>query len=62
MYETPASTAAFCIETTGDWISMSECIALTGQDSLFTGSDPGMMGPDMTPESSPGMSPQPGIN
>ena len=50
MYETPASTAAFCIEITGDWIGMSECIALTDQDSLFTGGNPGLMGPDMFPQ------------
>ena len=50
LYETPASTAAFCIETTGDWIGMSECIVLTDQDQLFLGSDPGMMGPDMYPQ------------
>ena len=66
MYETPASAAAFCIETTGDWISMSECIALTDQDSLLMGSGPGMMGPDLGldlgPDLDPGISPQPGIN
>ncbi len=58
MYETPASTAAFCIEITGDWIGMSECIALTDQDSLFTGGNPGLMGPDMGPD----MFPQQGVN
>ncbi len=66
MYETPGSTAAFCIETTGDWIAMSECIALTDQDSLFMGNGPGMMGPDMGPDLGPdigqGLPPQPGIN
>ena len=47
MYETPASTGAFCIEITGDWIGMSECIALTDQDSLFMGGNPGTIGPDI---------------
>jgi hypothetical protein len=58
LYETPASTAAFCIETTGDWIGMSECIAITDQDQLFMGNDPGMMGPDMGSD----MHPQQGVN
>lgn len=62
LYESPASTAAFCIETSGDWIGMSECIALTDQDSLFMGSDPFMMGPDMGPEYAPGAVPQSGMN
>jgi hypothetical protein len=58
MVETPASTAAFCIETTRDWIGMAECIAFADQDSLFMGNDPGMMGPDF--ES--GMFPEAGMN
>ncbi len=62
MYETPASSAAFCIETTGDWISMSECILLMDQDPLFMGNDPGMMGPEFAPDMDSGLSPQPGIN
>ena len=62
LYETPASTAAFCIETSGDWIGMSECIALTGQDSLFMGGDPFMTDPGMGPESGPGVLPQSGVN
>ncbi len=66
MYETPASTAAFCIETTGDWIGMPECLVLTEQDSFFMGSDPGLMGPDLGPEYGPDTEPsnflEPGVN
>ena len=62
LYETPASTAAFCFETSGDWIGMSECIALTGQDSLFMGGDPFVTDPDMGPEFGPGVLPQSGVN
>jgi hypothetical protein len=62
IYESPASTAAFCIETTGDWIGMSECIALTDQDSLFMGNDPGMMAPGMGTEFGTGMYPKAGVN
>ena len=53
LYETPASTAAFCIETTADWIGMSDCIVLTDRGNTFMGSDPTMMGPEMWLE--PGM-------
>ncbi|MEE8439984.1 MAG: hypothetical protein V3S07_10370 [Micropepsaceae bacterium] len=62
MYEMPASTAAFCIEITGDWIGMSECIALTDQDSLFMGGNPGMMGPGMGPDIGSGILSAPGTN
>ena len=62
LYETPASAAAFCIETSGDWIGMSECIALTDQNSLFMGNDPLMMGPELGPEFGPGVLPQSGVN
>jgi hypothetical protein len=50
LYETPASTAAFCVETTADWIGMSECILITDQSSLYGGTDPSLGGPDMGPE------------
>jgi len=53
LYETPASTAVFCIETTVDWIGMSECIQLTDNSDMFMGTDPTMMPPDMWLE--PGM-------
>jgi hypothetical protein len=53
LYETPASTAAFCIETTGDWIGMSDCILISDQSGPFMGSDPSLMGPEYWPE--PGM-------
>ena len=52
LYETPASSAAFCIETTVDWIGMSDCITLTDSGNMM-GTDPMMMGPEMWLE--PGM-------
>jgi hypothetical protein len=55
MYETPASAAAFCFETTRDWIGMSQCVDLTAQQNLMMGNDPSLFGPDM-------YYPQPGMN
>nr|TFG54283.1 MAG: hypothetical protein E4H34_02750 [Hyphomicrobiales bacterium] len=62
MYETPASTASFCIETTRDWIGLSECIALVDQDSLYNEAQPGIVGPGLGSEFGPGFFPEDGVN
>jgi hypothetical protein len=64
-YNTPASTASLCIDTTSEWIGLSECIAMMDQSAgmgLGPGMmDPGMgMGPGMGMD--PGFMPDPGMN
>jgi hypothetical protein len=58
LFQTPASTASFCIETTGDWIGMSECILISDQSSVYGGTDPSLVGPDTGLD----LWPEPGMN
>ena len=56
LFDTPAGTAAYCIESTSDWIALSECIAALDQGGLNSGFG---LGPDPF---GPGLTPYPGVS